>query len=84
MDYIALIGYLAAFFTTTAYVPQTVKVVRTKSTRDISLGMFICITIGIFLWTVYGVLLGSYPIIIANATTLVMSMIILCYKIKYR
>ncbi|NLF83350.1 MAG: SemiSWEET transporter [Candidatus Gastranaerophilales bacterium] len=84
MDYIALIGYLAAFFTTAAYIPQTVKVIRTKSTRDISLGMFICINIGIFLWAVYGILLGSYPIIIANVATLVMSMVILCYKIKYR
>lgn len=83
MDFIALIGYLAAIFTTAAYVPQTVKVIRTKSTRDISLGMFISISIGIFLWTVYGILLGSYPIILANATTLVMSMVILCYKIKY-
>jgi MtN3 and saliva related transmembrane protein len=83
MNYITLIGYAAAIFTTVAYVPQTIRVIKTKSTGDISLGMFACLCIGIFLWMIYGIFLDSLPIIIANAASLVMSLVILGYKIKY-
>jgi MtN3 and saliva related transmembrane protein len=83
MNNVALIGYTAAIFTTIAYVPQTIKVIKTKSTGDISLEMFACLCVGIFLWMIYGFFLHSMPLIIANMASLVMSMVILGYKIKY-
>ena len=72
-----ILGYLAAFCTTLAFVPQALKVYKSKHTQDISIGMFSLMNIGIVLWLVYGFLITSYPIIIANAVTIIFSMYIL-------
>ena len=65
-----LIGLLAGTFTTAAFVPQVVKVWKTRSTKDISLVMYVVFTIGVVLWLTYGVVLNALPIIIANSITL--------------
>ena len=77
-----ILGYLAAFCTTLAFVPQALKVYTSKHTQDISIGMFSLMNIGIVLWLVYGFLITSYPIIIANAVTIIFSMYILITKIR--
>jgi MtN3 and saliva related transmembrane protein len=77
-----IIGYLAAIFTTAAYVPQFLKVVKDRDTRSLSLGMYSLITTGIALWLVYGILIDSPSIILANAITLVLASIILVMKIR--
>ena len=82
--YINVIGGIAGTFTTIAFFPQVIKVVKTRSTKDLSLVMFIIFCIGVFLWIIFGILLGSVPIILANLITWICSIIILCYKIKYR
>jgi MtN3 and saliva related transmembrane protein len=61
------IGYAAAFCTTSAYVPQVLRVWRTRSTRDISLKMFLVLVTGISLWLVYGFWRGETPLIVAMA-----------------
>lgn len=76
-----LIGYVAAFCTTIAFVPQARTVWKTRSTRDLSLAMFLIFTVGVALWLVYGLLLGSWPITIANIFTLVLAGYILFMKI---
>jgi MtN3 and saliva related transmembrane protein len=81
--YIDAIGAVAGTLTSLAFLPQVVKVIKTKSTKDISLGMFIIFSIGVLLWFVFGALLGSAPLIFTNGITLVSSIIILRYKIKY-
>ena len=82
-DYITvIIGMGAAICTTIAFFPQLIMVYRTKRTRDLSLPTFILLTVGIFLWLVYGVLLGNLPIILANAITLIGCLYILIMKIK--
>ena len=78
------IGFLAAFCTTFAFFPQALKVWKTKSTRDISLYMFIIFTIGVISWLIYGITISDLPIILANAVTLILSLFILVYKIKYK
>ena len=78
------IGFFAAFCTTIAFYPQAVKVWKTKSTKDISLSMFIIFTIGVFSWLVYGVVISNLPIILANTVTLTLSLFILVYKLKYK
>ena len=78
------IGFLAAFCTTFAFFPQAVKVWKTKSTKDISLYMFIIFTVGVFSWLIYGITISDIPIILANAATLILSLFILVYKIKYK
>ena len=76
------LGYLAAFSTTVAFIPQAVKVYKTKHTKDISLGMFSLLIAGFVLWLWYGILLSSYPIILANSVTLIIAIYILITKLK--
>ena len=78
------IGFFAGFCTTVAFIPQALKVWRTKSTKDISLLMFIIFTTGVLSWLIYGITIADAPIIIANAITLILSLFILFYKIKFK
>ena len=78
------IGFFAALCTTIAFLPQAIKVYQTKSTKDISLLMFLIFTIVVFSWLIYGLIINDYPVILANAITLILSLFILLYKIKYK
>jgi MtN3 and saliva related transmembrane protein len=78
------IGLVAAAFTTISLLPQAIKVITQKQTRDISLSMYIIFTSGVLLWLVYGVLTKDMPVILANSVTFVLSFIILVLKIKYK
>jgi MtN3 and saliva related transmembrane protein len=79
---IQLVGTIAATLTTMSFVPQVIRAWRTKSVNDLSLGMLITFTIGVALWMVYGIALGELPIIIANAVTLVLSLMLLSLKLR--
>ena len=81
---IQYIGFFAAFCTTIAFLPHAIKVFKSKSTKDISLYMFLIFTIGVLSWLVYGLIINDMPIILANAVTLILSFFILVYKIKYK
>ena len=81
---IKYIGFFAAFCTTFAFLPQAIKVYKTKSTKDISLYMFLIFTIGVLSWLIYGLIIDDLPVILANAVTLVLSFFILIYKILYK
>ena len=78
------IGFFAAFCTTIAFLPQAAKVWKTKSTKDISLLMFIIFTIGVFSWLIYGITISDLPVILANTVTLILSLFILVFKLKYK
>lgn len=78
------IGFIAAILTTTAFVPQFVKVWRTRSTKDISLRMYLMMSAGVFLWLVYGIQLHALPIMLANGATLALTIAILTFKIRQR
>jgi len=78
-----LLGLLAAFCTTVAFVPQLVKVWRSRSANDISLGMFLLMTLGIALWLLYGIAILDLPLIVANAITLCLAASILVMKLKH-
>lgn len=77
------IGYAAAFLTTVAFLPQAVKAIRTRDTSGISLGMYVVFTAGIACWFGYGLLLGSWPMIIANIITFVLAAVILAMKLRH-
>jgi MtN3 and saliva related transmembrane protein len=79
-----LVGYCAAVLTTAAFVPQAWHTFQTKDVRGISLGMYSAFTAGISLWLVYGLLLGAWPIVVANAVTLSLAAAILAMKLRYR
>ena len=78
------IGYIAGICTTIAFLPQVIKVYNTKSTKDISLGMFIIFTFGVFCWLIYGLIIQDIPIILANLVTIFLASFILISKIKYK
>jgi MtN3 and saliva related transmembrane protein len=75
-----MIGYLAACLTTAAFVPQVWKVYRTRDTRAISQAMYLIFSLGVFFWLIYGWYLGSWPIVLANGVTLLLSLSILWMK----
>ena len=83
-DLTTAVGLAAAVMTTAAFLPQAVKTWRTRQTRDISLGMFLILCLGIILWLVYGYLRGDMPLILANGVTLVLAATILVLKLKYK
>ncbi|MBN8534169.1 MAG: SemiSWEET transporter [Rhizobiales bacterium] len=80
---IEMIGAIAATITTLCWVPQAIKVVRTRETAAISLMMYLMLALGIAMWLAYGVLIGSWPLIGANAVTLVPVLAILGMKLRY-
>lgn len=79
-----LIGYMAATLTTASFVPQALHTFQTKDVRGISLGMYSAFTLGVALWLVYGLMLGAWPIVIANAVTVSLAASILVMKLRYR
>ncbi len=84
MEYVTIIGMMAAALTTTAFFPQLLKVWKTKSTRDISLSMFAIFCSGIFLWLIYGILNEDPPVIVANFLVFIQAALIVMLKIKYK
>jgi len=83
MNNIDLIGSSAAILTTTSFIPQVWQIWRTRHTKDISLGMYIAFTTGVALWLVYGIMLISWPIIIANTITTCLAGAVLVMKIRF-
>jgi MtN3 and saliva related transmembrane protein len=81
---IDILGYVAAILTTIAFLPQVLKTWRSRSAKDVSLVMMITFSIGVFLWLVYGLAIQAMPIITANATTLILALLIVILKIRYR
>lgn len=84
MDAASILGYFAGALTTISFIPQVIKIWKTKSTKDISLITFIAFCLGVFLWMLYGIILHSLPVIIANLIGLLLGLIILILKIKYK
>jgi MtN3 and saliva related transmembrane protein len=78
-----LIGLAAATCTTIAFVPQALKAWRTRSTKDVSLSMFVLMVSGILLWLIYGAMLGDLPLVLANGVTLGLAAAILACKLRF-
>ena len=77
------IGYIAAFCTTVAFVPQALHTWRTRDTSGISLGMYGIFVVGVALWLIYGLLIGNWPIAVANTVTLFFSGSVLLLKLRH-
>lgn len=84
MDFITILGLVAGGLTTIAFLPQMFQIWRTKSAKDVSYIMLIIFMSGLFLWLIYGIILGALPVILANGVSLFFNLIILWLKIKYR
>jgi len=83
MDIGSTVGLLAGTLTTASFVPQVIRTIVTRDTRAISLGMYALFTLGVFLWLVYGLILGEAPIVLANGITFVLAGIVLSMKLRH-
>jgi MtN3 and saliva related transmembrane protein len=79
-----VIGAIAGICTTIAFLPQTLKTIKLKHTKDLSLGMYAIFSAGVFLWFLYGLILKEIPIILANGITFIFTVIIIFLIIKYK
>lgn len=83
MGSVTFLGLAAGFCTTLAFLPQVVKIWRTRSTNDISLGMFLLLVSGLALWLAYGIILHDLPLIAANGVTFALAATILIFKVRH-
>jgi MtN3 and saliva related transmembrane protein len=84
IDKFEIIGLIAAFLTTSAFVPQVYKAWKSKSTESLSLSMYVVFFIGIMLWLVYGFYLNSLAMILSNIVTGFLALILIFLKLKYK
>jgi MtN3 and saliva related transmembrane protein len=81
---VTILGLVAGTLTTLSFLPQLLKAWKSRSTHDISIGMFSLLAVGIMLWIVYGIVTADVPVIVANTVTLVFVSLILALKLRYR
>ncbi|WP_430906122.1 SemiSWEET family sugar transporter [Maribacter sp. 2-571] len=84
MDKIEVLGLVAACLTTAAFVPQVYKTWKVKSAKEISLTMYTVFFIGVILWLVYGLLIDSLPVVLANGITGMLIVLMLLMKMRYK
>lgn len=84
MNTVSLLGLLAGTLTTTAFIPQVLKTWKSKSAKDLSLGMFSIFTTGVLLWLAYGIIINDMPVIAANLITLILASLLLSWKLRWK
>ena len=82
MDWISATGLLAAVLTSSSFLPQALKTIRTRDTASISLSMYILFTTGTLMWFIYGLISDNLPVWLANGFTLILASVILYFKVK--
>jgi MtN3 and saliva related transmembrane protein len=83
MELMTYVGLVAGVLTTISFLPQAIKTWRTKSTKDISLSMFLTFCVGVILWVIYGFYTRNIPVFVANFATFLLASSILVCKLKY-
>ncbi len=84
MDAIEILGMVAGTISSVTFLPQVIKTWQSKSAKDVSLWMFLLVTFSVVLWLVYGILLDSVPIIYTNSMVLLMSLVMLYFKFRFK
>ncbi len=84
MGFALLLGLVAGFLTTVAYVPEVIKVFNTKDTKGISLIWLFTMLTGALLWLYYGVLIASIPVIAANGVSALLILLLIILKLRYK
>ena len=80
---IEVLGYCAGFLTTVSFIPQAVKIWRSRSAHDVSLPMLTLLALGLLLWAVYGFITCTVPIILANVITLILVLAVVGLKVRF-
>lgn len=84
IEWFELIGIIAGICTTSATLPQIIKVIKTKKTRDLATGLLLITIIGLLLWLVYGIIISSFSLILMNIIAISLWSVILGFKLKYK
>jgi MtN3 and saliva related transmembrane protein len=84
MNYIIIVGFIAAFLTSMAFIPQVIQVIRDKQTDGISLPMYLIFVTGVICWIIYGILVKDMAILIANVITFTLAFPVLIVVVKNR
>jgi MtN3 and saliva related transmembrane protein len=84
MDYVIISGLIAGSLTTFSYLPQLLKALKTKSTRDLSVYWLAALTLGLVFWIAYGYFISSFPVIFFNVILIIITIWLLILKFKYR
>jgi MtN3 and saliva related transmembrane protein len=84
MNSIQLLGLFAGTLTTAAFLPQVIKTWKSRSAKDLSLGMFSLFCLGVMLWLVYGIMVRDIPVIAANLVTLMLASTLLVFKLRFK
>lgn len=83
MDFTQLLGLVATILSVATYMPQVIKLYKTKSARDISMPMLLLLSFGVTIWLAFGIRLGDIPLMITNSLILGMSLVMMCLKFIY-
>ena len=83
MDHLLIIGSVAGTLTTIAFLPQVIQAYKTKHTKDLSMTMYLVLSLGLIMWIIYGVYTRSLPVIVANSVTFFLSAGLIRLKIKH-
>jgi MtN3 and saliva related transmembrane protein len=84
MNMTQLLGLAAGFLTTISFLPQVLKTWKSRSAKDLSLGMFSMFCLGVLLWLIYGIIVNDVPVIAANLVTLLLASTLLFFKLRFR
>jgi MtN3 and saliva related transmembrane protein len=84
MNTVSVLGLVAGAFTTIAFLPQVLKTWRSRSAKDLSLGMFTIFTLGVAMWLAYGFMINDLPVILANVVTLILASTLLFFKLRWK
>jgi MtN3 and saliva related transmembrane protein len=79
-----ILGLVAGACTTIAFLPQVIKTWKTRTAKDLSLGMFSFFCFGVLLWLIYGIMMRDIPVIVANLFTLVLASTLLYFKLSFK
>lgn len=84
MNFIQILGLAAGSLTTASFLPQVIKTWKTRSAKDLSLGMFLLFCLGVALWLAYGIIVKDIPVIAANMVTLLLASTLLFFKLRFK
>lgn len=84
IDWTLIIGMIASILVTVAYIPEVVKTVKARHTRDLSLAWIVMLDVGQLLFLIYGIAIASIPLMFSGGSGVVMMSIMLTYKLMYK
>jgi MtN3 and saliva related transmembrane protein len=84
MNHVQILGLVAGSLTTAAFLPQVIKTWKSRSAKDLSLGMFSLFCLGVALWLIYGIIVRDIPVIAANLVTLMLAATLLVFKLRFK